>query len=78
MTAQELRKEIDFGFQDLEFVYNGKFGSICPFNRPNGTIDIYVAFDGEYKDYTSVDDVMTDKFFDNKALDEITPYLMFH
>ena len=27
---------------------------------------------------TSFDDVITDKCFDNKALDEITPYLMFH
>ncbi len=73
MSKNDLQDRIMSMTQDIEFVYNGKQGSVCPFNE----FDISVSFDGKEMDYTDINDVMQDPFWDGKSLNQIADELMF-
>ena len=73
MKSNDLKKLILSLEQDIEFTYNGKFGSICPFSAN----EISVAFDGNIKEYDNIDDVMQDKFFDGESLNEISELIIY-
>lgn len=67
MNLEKLYKQIDLLAGDIDFEYNGKHGSICPFS----SIDIALSYGEEAHDHTSVFDAMNDKMFDGKCLNEI-------
>lgn len=73
MKPEKLKEWILSMSDDIEFVYRGIFGVICPFSKDN----VAVTFDGETKYYTGIDDVMSDKFFLGKSLNEISEKLRF-
>ena len=67
MSAAELRKWIDSLVQDIDFTYDGVYGSICPFSRSN----ISLCF-GQYEvTVRSVDEAMSIPFIQGKSLNEI-------
>ncbi len=74
MNSLELKKWIDSLLQDIEFSYLGKDGAICPFSRDN----ISVIYDGVNKDYTSIDDVMSDPFYNGNCLNDISEDLIIY
>ena len=67
MRANELKEWILDMFQDINIEYDGKEGSICPFSHDN----ISFMFDDETRNYSSIDDMMSDPFIDGKSLNEI-------
>ena len=67
MSAEQLREWIDSLTQDIDFVYDGVIGSICPFSRNNislcyGLYEITVG---------SVDEAMATPFIQGKSLNEV-------
>ena len=56
MNAKELREWIDRLTDDIEFRYNGVWGSICPFSREN----ISVSYGEKEKTFSSINEVMDD------------------
>lgn len=53
---------------DIDFVYKGKQGSICPFSFDN----ISVAYDDKVKDYASIEAIMEDVgMFDGNTIVDI-------
>jgi hypothetical protein len=73
MKSDKLREWILSLTDDIEFDYNGIFGSICPFSANQ----ISVTYDGITKDYNNIDEVMSDKFFSGNSLNEISEELVF-
>lgn len=67
MSAKELRDWIDSLTDDIEFLYKGIWGSICPFNRN----DISVSYGDDERTFYSIDDVMNEPFIDGKPLKNI-------
>ena len=67
MNAIEFKKRITDGFLDMDFVYKGKSGSICPFSDT----DISLSYNGETKDFHDIDLLMSFPFFEGKALTDI-------
>lgn len=67
MNSEKLYKLIESLTGDIDFEYNGKHGSVCPFS----SIDIAISYGGEAQNHTSVSDAMNDKMFDGKCLNEI-------
>ena len=67
MTRKELYEWIDSLSQDIEFEYNGKNGSICPFSRE----DISLEYGDESVSVSSLDDAMSFPFIDGFSLDEV-------
>lgn len=67
MTAQQLKSRIMSFTDDICFVYNNKDVCINPWNEEK----FEVGFNNIGKDYTNIDDLMSDKFFDGKSLNEI-------
>jgi hypothetical protein len=65
MTRDQLK---DLLWQDFDFVYAGKDGSVCPFSDA-----ISVTFDGNTQDFADIDAAMTAPMFDGKSLNEIAP-----
>lgn len=53
--------------RDVTFTYNGKYACINPFSSSK----FEVSFDNVGKDYTDIDALMSDKFYDGKTLIEI-------
>ena len=67
MKANELYDIIDSLTSDIDFEYAGKHGAVCPFSRTA----ISLSYGDEVHDHTSIADVMDDKIFDGKCLNEI-------
>ena len=67
MSAVQLRDWIDSLAQDIDFIYQGIGGSICPFSRD----DISLCYDGEEVTVASVDEAMAIPFIKGKSLAEI-------
>lgn len=70
MSADELRNELAYEWNDVEFIYNGKRSGITS-EVHNSIPTFYVWYGDEEKEYSDVDEVMSDKFFDGKSLAEI-------
>ncbi|MCI8992292.1 MAG: hypothetical protein HFG80_06130 [Eubacterium sp.] len=76
MNADELRDEISEQCNDVSFNYNGKSAGIFP--KVHDSISIYVVcFGDEEKEYSDIDEVMSDKFFDGKSLAEIAEIVQY-
>lgn len=70
MSPDELRYEIAGKIADVSFIYNGKASGIMPqFDREPSTF--FVWYGEKEKEYSDIDEVMSDKFFDGKSLSEI-------
>ena len=68
MNANELKEFIASGSTTVVFMYNGKHACI----DMNGTVnDFDAGFGDEVRRYHSIDDVMNDKLYDGKSLNEI-------
>ena len=71
MKPNALRELILSLTQDIVFQYNGTYACINPWN-PN---KIEVGYGEKVKMYKDIEDVMTDKFYDGKSLNEIAEQL---
>ena len=67
MSEKELRDWIDSLTADIEFLYLGVWGSICPFSRE----DISVSYGDDEKTFHSIEDVMNEPFITGKPLKDI-------
>lgn len=67
MNVRDLRNLIESLTDDIEFQYQGKWGSICPFNRQN----ISLCFDDKEITVHSVDDAMKEPFIEGHSLEEL-------
>ena len=67
MTSEQLREEILSLTRDIQFVYKGVNGLIMPYSDD----DFVLCYGDDDKQYTDIDEVMSDKFFDGKSLNEI-------
>lgn len=68
MTPKQLREEILSLTYDIQFVYKGVNGLIMPYSEN----DFMLCYGDDDKEYTNIDDVMNDKFFDGKSLNDIS------
>lgn len=68
MKPEKLFELIDSLAGDIDFEYNGKHGAVCPFSRE----DIAVSYGDDAHSHTCIEDVMNDKMFDGKCLNEIS------
>ena len=68
MKPEKLFELIDSLAGDIDFEYNGKHGAVCPFSRT----DISVSYGDDEHSHICIDDVMNDKMFDGKCLNEIS------
>ncbi len=73
MSRDALYEWIDSLTQDIDFQYNGRNGSICPFNRNN----ISLCFDGIETTVSTILEAMNTKFIDGKSLNDICEVLEF-
>ena len=71
MSSKELTELINSLTGDIEFDYKGKHGAVCPFSLT----DIAISFGSESHDHTSIEDVMHDRIFDGKCLEDIASEL---
>lgn len=71
MKSEDLYELIDSLSHDIEFEYNGKHGSVCPFSHT----DIAISYGDIEKMHTSVLDAMNDKIYDGKSLNQIADQL---
>lgn len=71
MKAKELRDWIDSLTDDIEFEYNGIWGSICPFSRKC----ISLCYDENEVTVNSVDAAMKEPFVNGHSLEEISEKL---
>lgn len=67
MKKNDLFKRINDLTMDLTFAYQGKEGAICPISRNK----IYFGYGDMDMEYNSIDDLMSDRIFDGKSLNEI-------
>lgn len=67
MNPSDLKNLLDSLTDDIEFIYKGISGSICPFSRDN----ISVSYSGDEMTFGSIDDAMNTPFIDRKPLQEI-------
>lgn len=67
MNAKELYDWINSFTQDIDFVYKGIWGSICPFSRS----DIALAYNGTFVNVDSVEAAMCTPFIDGYSLFEV-------
>lgn len=68
MKKEDLYDLIDSLSCDIEFIYNGVSGAICPFSREN----IALSYGGINKTYDKIEELMTDCIYDNKCLADIS------
>lgn len=73
MNEKELRQWIDSLTQDIDFVYLGMSGSICPFSRSN----ISVSYGDDERTFHSIDEVMETPFITGKSLKDICGKMKF-
>ena len=67
MKAIELKAMIADLTQDIDFEYQGKSGSICPFSHS----DISLSYDGKEISADCVDSAMSIPFIKGKSLAEV-------
>jgi len=67
MKATKLRALIESLTDDIEFQYNGVWGSICPFSLTN----ISVSYGDMEHTFDSVDSVFDEPFIDGMPLKDI-------
>lgn len=72
MSDKDLRDLILSLTTDIEFEYQGKDGSICPFNHSN----ISITYDGQTVNCGSIDEVFSVPIFAGKSLKEISTDLI--
>lgn len=72
MNIKELKALIISLTTDIEFEYQGKEGSICPFNLH----DIAITYDGQTLQCNSVDEVLKATMFNGKSLEQISQELI--
>ena len=77
MTATELEKELSLGYTDYDFLYKGKRGAICPFNKDDGFYAA-VVYDGKTFEFRSLEELMRSPFIGGKSLSEIVSALKFY
>lgn len=68
MTSKQLREEILSLTYDIQFEYKEVNGLIMPYSEN----DFVLCYGDDDKEYTNIDDVMSDSFFDGKSLNEIS------
>lgn len=70
MSADEIRHELVYEWNDIEFIYNGKRSGVT--SEVRDYIPTFTMWYGDKeKEYSDIDEVMSDKFFDGKSLAEI-------
>lgn len=70
MSPDELRDEISGQWNDVSFIYNGKQSGVT--SEVRDYIPTFTMWYGEKeREYSEIDEVMGDKFFDGKSLEEI-------
>ena len=70
MSPDELRDEISGQLNDVSFIYNGKQSGVT--SEVRDYIPTFTMWYGEKeREYSEIDEVMGDKFFDGKSLEEI-------
>ncbi|WP_027407151.1 hypothetical protein [Anaerovibrio sp. RM50] len=74
MTKERLREVLDDELQDVGFEYGGENHLIIP----HGSKRYTVCYGDESKDYTNIDEMMNDKVFYGKSLNEIASQLTLH
>lgn len=67
MKPAKLREIIESLTDDIEFQFNGTWGSICPFSHTN----ISVSYGDEERTFDSVDALFNDPFIDGMPLKDI-------
>lgn len=72
MSADDLKQLILSLTQDVLFDYQGMSACINPWNIHK----FEVGYGDEVKTYTDIDDLMSDKFFNGKSLNEISENLV--
>ena len=73
MTVKELKEYIDSLADDIEFWYNGVFGSICPISRE----EIDLTYGGVTETFASIDALMSAPVLGGKTLNEVAGKLDF-
>lgn len=68
MTPKQLREEILSLTYDIQFEYKGVNGLIMTFSHKR----FVLCYGDDDREYTNIDDVMSDPFFDGKSLNEIS------
>lgn len=68
MTPKELKEEILSLTYDIQFEYKGVNGLVMPYSKN----DIVLCYGDSSQQYTDIDIVMSDKFFNGKSLNEIS------
>lgn len=68
MNSKSLKELIESLIQDITFEYNGKYACINPWNSKK----FEVGFGEKIKTYNNIEDVMNDRFYDGKSLNEIS------
>lgn len=68
MTPKQLREEILSLTYDIQFEYKGVNCLIMPYSEN----DFVLCYGDDDKQYTDIDDVMSDKFFAGKSLNDIS------
>ncbi len=76
MNRSELKQIIQDCCNDVLFTYNNKRSGIT--SEVKDYVPTFYAWHGsEMKDYSSVDDLMADKFFSNKSINDLTGTIEF-
>lgn len=70
MTKQELKNIISDCCNDVVFTYNGKKSGIT--SEVHNSISTFQVWHGnETKEYDNVDDVVSDKFYSGKSINDL-------
>ena len=77
MTAKELEKELSLGYTDYGFLYKGKRGAVCPFNKEDGFY-AGVVYDGQTFEFHSLEDLMQTPFIGGKTLSQVAEEAEFY
>lgn len=70
MTRQELKNIIADCCNDVMFTYNGKKSGVTS-EVHNSIPTFQVWYGSKTKEYDNVDDVMSDKFYDGKSINDL-------
>lgn len=72
MSKKEFLQNLTESYGTAEFNYKGKKCGVEP--ETENSITTYCMWYGEsWKDFSDVDSLMSDKFFDGRSLDDILP-----
>lgn len=68
MNIEQLKNMMMHPTRDIDFVYNGKDGSICPFSAS----DISITFDGVTTEFEDIDEALNAPIIDGKTLTQMS------